>query len=240
LSTIRLEKSFGAAPRQRADEWLFAAAFEHAPNGMALLDRDGRFIQANHVLCTILGFDRSELLGMSSKTITHPDDSDTEAEQRRRLAAGQINRYELVQRFVRKDGETTWIRLSVSATGRHSEDPDFYVMQVESASQNAGVDADAAHDSWLAGVGDATLSAAHEIANSLTPLMLNTEMIVEQSKRSDIRESAQEIFKAARRIAFTLRRLRGIKDVQPVAYLGENRMLDLRLVAPPKAEESTG
>ena len=207
---------------------------------MALLDRDGRFIHANDALCAILGFNRSELLGMSSKTITHPDDTDTEAEQRRRLAAGQINRYQLVQRFVRKDGATTWIRLSVSATRRDSEEPDCYVIQVETASQDAGFDPDAAHDSWLAGIGDATLSAAHEIANSLTPLMLNTEMIVEQSKRSDIRESAQEIFKAARRIAFALRRLRGIKDVQPVAYLGQNRMLDLRLVAPPKEEESTG
>ena len=240
MSTIRLEKSFRTAPRQRADEWLFADAFEHAPNGMALLDRDGRFIQANDALCAILGFNRSELLGMSSKTITHPDDTDTEAEQRRRLAAGQINRYQLVQRFVRKDGATTWIRLSVSATRRDSEEPDCYVIQVETAAQDAGFDADAAHDSWLAGIGDATLSAAHEIANSLTPLMLNTEMIVEQSKRSDIRESAQEIFKAARRIAFALRRLRNIKDVQPVAYLGQNRMLDLRLVAPPKEEESTG
>jgi hypothetical protein len=63
-------------------------------------------------------------------------------------------------------------------------------------------------------------------------------MIIEETKRTDIRESAHQIFKAARRIAFTLRRLRGTQDVQPVAYLGESRMLDLRLVPPPTAHEA--
>jgi hypothetical protein len=34
-----------------------------------------------------------------------------------------------------------------------------------------------------------------------------------------------------------LRRLRSIQDCQPVAYLGQSRMLDLRMVAPPSVEE---
>jgi PAS domain S-box-containing protein len=238
LSTIRLEKSFRSIPKPRAYEWLFADAFEHAPNGMALLNADGKFIQANHTLCSLLGFSRDELLDLNSNAVAHPEDAATEAEQRRRLAAGEINRYQLVQRFTRRDGESTWVRVSVSAFRRDTGTPEYYVLQVESTA----ADPDAvqeARDSWLARVEDATLSAVHEIGNTLTPLMLNTEMIVEQSRRDDISDSAQEIFKAARRIAFTLRRLRGIKDVQPVAYLGQDRMLDLRLVAPPKNEEPT-
>lgn len=236
MSTVRLEKSVRSIPKQRAYEWLLADAFEHAPNGMALLNADGKFIQANHTLCSLLGFSRDELLDLNSNGVTHPEDAATEAEQRRRLAAGEINRYQLVQRLMRRDGESTWVRLSVSAFRRDSATPEYYVVQVESTA----ADPDAvqeARDSWLARVEDATLAAVHEIGNTLTPLMLNTEMIVEQSRRGDISDSAQEIFKAARRIAFTLRRLREIKDVQPVAYLGQDRMLDLRLVAPPKDEE---
>jgi hypothetical protein len=80
---------------------------------------------------------------------------------------------------------------------------------------------------------DAALSAAHEIGNSLTPLMLNTEMILEHAKKRELRDSAHEIFKAARRIAFALRRLRGIEDGPAVAYVGQHRMLDLRLISPP-------
>lgn len=238
MSRVRLANSLRPSPKQKAEEWLFADAFEHAPNGMALLDAGGKFIQANQTLCTLLAFSRDELLDLTSNAVTHPEDAATEAEQRRRLAAGEINRYQLVQRLMRRDGESTWVRLSVSASRRDSAAPEYYVVQVESAAQDSDA-ANDAHDSWLARVGDATLSAVHEIGNTLTPLMLNTEMIVEQSRRGDISDCAQEIFKAARRIAFTLRRLRGITDVQPVAYLGQARMLDLRLVAPPKDEEPT-
>ena len=238
MSTIRLEKSLPSISKRRAYESLFADAFEHAPNGMAVLDAEGRFTQANQLLCSLLGFTRDELLHLTSNAVIHPEDAATETEQRRRLAAGEINRYQLVQRLVRRNGESTWVRLSVSASRRDYSTPEYYVVQVESTEPDPDIEA-AAHDSWLARVGDATLSAVHEIGNTLTPLMLNTEMIVEQSKRGDISDSAQEIFKAARRIAFTLRRLRGISDVQPVAYLGQDRMLDLRLVAPPKDERPT-
>lgn len=237
MATFRLEKSLRSTPWQRADERLFAMAFEHSPNGMAVLDADGNFVHANHTLCNLLGFARDELLELNAIAVTHPEDAGTETEQRRRLAAGEIDRYQLVQRFMRRDGEITWVRLSVSASRRDSAAPEFYIIQVESSAPDPASASGEAHDSWLARVGEATLSAVHEIGNTLTPLMLNTQMIVEQSKRDDLSESAQEIFKAARRIAFTLRRLRGIKDGQPVAYLGQDRMLDLRLVAPPKREE---
>jgi hypothetical protein len=67
--------------------------------------------------------------------------------------------------------------------------------------------------------------------------MISTQLIVEQSTAGEICDSAHVIFNAARRIAFTLRRLRGLKDLQSVAYLGQARMLDLRTVAPPNKAE---
>jgi PAS domain S-box-containing protein len=230
LATIRAENALHLIPRQRAGELLFADAFEHAPNGMALLDRDGRITQANIAFCKILGFSRTELLGLASSEITHSDDVQTDAEQRRRLGSGEIDRYQLVQRFIRKSREATWVLLSVSVRRRTSEFPEYYVLQIESGAGHLSVEDGAAHDALVERVSE----AMHEIGNTLTPLMLNTELIVEQSKTGDICDSAHVIFNAARRIAFTLRRLRGIKDLQAVAYLGSSRMLDLRMVAPPK------
>ena len=230
MATIRAENALHLIPRQRADELLFADAFEHAPNGMALLDRDGRITEANIAFRKILGFSRTELLGLASSEITHSDDVQTEAEQRRRLGGGEIDRYQLAQRLVRKDGDATWVLLSVSVRRGTSELPEYYVVQAESAGGHLSVEDGAAHSALADRVGE----AMHEIGNSLTPLMVNTQLIVEQSKTGDICDSAHVIFKAARRIAFTLRRLRGIEDLQPVAYLGPGRMLDLRLVAPPK------
>jgi PAS domain S-box-containing protein len=233
LSANRQEEPRRDVAVGRLGESLFADAFENAPNAMALIAADGSIIQANRSLCRMLGFTRNELQALNSSDITHADDLQTEVEQNRRLGAADIGRYELVQRYIRKNGEPIWVRLSVSATRRNLGEPVYLIAQVESVPpQNAAAAGDS-HDAWLVRFGDATLSAFHEIGNSLTPLMLNAEMIVEESKRADIRESAHEIFKAARRIAFALRRLRSIEDRQPVAYLGQSRMLDLRMVPPP-------
>jgi PAS domain S-box-containing protein len=230
LATIRAENSLRISPRQGGDESLFAEAFEHAPNGMALLDGRGIITQANHALCKLLGFTRGDLLGLTPWEITHTEDAETEAEQRKRLTRGEIDRYQLVQRFIRKDGVPTWVLLSVSVGRRNATFPDYYILQAESAVRHSSAEPHLAADAMLERMND----AMHEIGNSLTPLMLSTELLFEQTRRGDIFESAQVIFKAARRIAFTLRRLRGIADAQPVAYVGPDRMLDLRLVPPRK------
>ena len=230
LATNPAGKVLQFGPGQRSDERLFADAFEHAPNGMALLDGDGRIVQASIALCKMLGFSQSELLGFAFSEITHPGDIETEAEQRKRLASGEIDRYQLVERLIREDEAPTWVLLSVSACRRISGFPNYYVLQIESASEHRSTADGAAPDAWELLIGE----AVHEIGNALTPLMVNSQLIVEQSTASEISDSANVIFKAARRIAFTLRRLRGLKDFQSVAYLGEARMLDLRTVAPPE------
>jgi hypothetical protein len=64
--------------------------------------------------------------------------------------------------------------------------------------------------------------------------MVNTQLIVEQSKSDDIGDLARVIYNAARRIAFTLRRLRDIEASQSMALPAKGRMLDLRTAARPE------
>ena len=213
-----------------SDDWLLADAFDHAPNGMALLDSEGTITHASIVLCNILGFLRSELVGLGLSEITHSDDAETEAHQRKRLGSSEIDRYQLIQRLIRKNGTATWVLLSVSACRSGSDFPEYYVVQVENAAGQVSIGDRGSPDALAHYVGE----AVHEIGNTLTPLMVSTQLIVEQSSVDEISDSAQVIFNAARRIAFTLRRLRGVQDLQQVAYLGPGRMLDLRTVAPPK------
>ena len=223
---------------RRGSDLSFAGAFENAPHAMALVGSDGTMLHVNHALCRMLGYGPDELIGANVSAITHPDDFETEWEQRRRLARADIGRYELIQRYVVKQGEAVWVRLSVSAMRRSSQIACFVVQAEAVAPPRLGT-ADESRGEWLQRFGDATLSAMHEIGNTLTPLMVNTELIVEQSRSEPIREFAQEVFKAARRIAFTLRRLHRIEEGQPVAYIGEERMLDLRMVPPRSDERST-
>jgi len=216
-----------------ANEPLFAAVFESAPHAMALIDTNGLIVQANGSLCRMLGFSRTELCSLRVCDIIHPEDAEPDREQRKRLAAADIGRYDLVHRYIRRDLRTVWARISVSAIRREASKPVFLVAELEQVPPHNCADVIMDHEVWFTRLGDATLSAIHEIGNTLTALMLNSEMIVEQARESEIGQSADAIFKAARRIAFSLRRLRRIHDSQPSAYIGENRLLDLRLVEPP-------
>ena len=220
-----------ARPLARDVELSFADAFENAPHGMALAGEDGTLWYANRALYQMLGYDREELLNAHLSAITHPDDLLTEWEQRRRLARADIGRYELVQRYLRKNGESVWVRLSVSMTRRNASRVACFIVESEVVGPRRCVP-DGFDGEWLKHIGNETLSAIHEIGNTLTPLMVNTELIVEHSTTEPIRDFAHEIVKAARRIAFTLRRLRRIDDSHAVAYIGEDRMLDLRMIQP--------
>ncbi len=239
LPRFRPSQATDASTLAAATDQVFAAAFENAPHPMALMNAAGSIIHANAGLCRILGFARAELCALTAGDIIHPDDAETEREQRGRLAAADIGRYELVQRCVRKDLRIVWVRISVSAIRACASDAALFVAQLELVPAHNCPEEVIGNEVWFARLGDATLSAIHEIGNSLTPLMLNTEMLVEQRSGQEIDLSARAIFVAARRIAFALRRLRRIQDAQPAAYIGQSRMLDLRLVAPQTQRSSS-
>jgi PAS domain S-box-containing protein len=213
-----------------ASERSFTDAFEHAPNGMAILDKHGRITHASLALRKLLGYTHIPLIGLGLSDITHPDDVETEIEQRKRLAGGEIDRYQLVQRLISEDGAPLWVHVCISACRGVSGAPTQYVLQAEKSCGHLPVGRDASPDALEHLLGD----VVHEIGNTLTPLMVNTQIIVERSTTSEISDAAHVIFNATRRIAFILRRMRGLKDLrQSVAYIGEGRMLDLRSVSPP-------
>jgi PAS domain S-box-containing protein len=197
---------------ESSDERVFADAFERAPNGMAILDSDGRIAHASLALRKLLGYTQIELLGLGLSEITCPEDVETEAEQRLRLACGEIDCYQLVERLIREDGEPVWVRLSVSACRDISGHPESYVLQVERGGDNPSNGANAHPEALEYLLGE----AVHEIGNTLTPLMVSTQLIMEQPTAGEISDSARVILNSARRIAFTLRRLRGLMSSGPV------------------------
>ena len=70
----------------------FAAAFDNAPHAMALVGADGTLMHVNRALCRMLGFEAEELIDANLSVISHPDDLETEWEQRQRLARADIGR----------------------------------------------------------------------------------------------------------------------------------------------------
>ena len=105
--------------RKRADETLresearFRQAFEQSPLGKATAGPDFRFREVNPALCTMLGYTADELTGTSFLDIVHPADRDTCRRHGTALATGEIEHFQLEERFLRKSGETIWVAVNV-------------------------------------------------------------------------------------------------------------------------------
>jgi diguanylate cyclase (GGDEF)-like protein/PAS domain S-box-containing protein len=103
---------YAEAVQQRAR---FAAAFEHAPSGMALVRADvegaGTITEANPALAAITGRRPEELVGVRVVDLHHPDDRPAAAESERWLRDSELEPYAGERRFQRSDGQTVWVQL---------------------------------------------------------------------------------------------------------------------------------
>ncbi|MBL0151934.1 MAG: PAS domain S-box protein [Ideonella sp.] len=91
------------------------AIFDAANAGVSITDRTGRYVMANERWAVTLGYNAEEILRLSYEDVTHPDDRDAARAHFQRLIDGQVERYRLEKRYLRKDGGAIWADLSVSA-----------------------------------------------------------------------------------------------------------------------------
>ena len=100
-------------------------AFVHAQGPDA-----GRLARVNRGLAQMLGYSEEQLLGMKAHELVHPDDAELDAEDFRRLIAGETTAYELDKRLVRADGGAIWVRVHVSLIRDAAGAPLFTVGQI--------------------------------------------------------------------------------------------------------------
>jgi PAS domain S-box-containing protein len=91
------------APAERRDD-LLDRAFAHAPNGIAIVGLEGRFVSVNAAFCAILGYDESELVGALAQDMTHPPDLDIGTDLALQVLRGEAASARISRRYVRKDG----------------------------------------------------------------------------------------------------------------------------------------
>jgi diguanylate cyclase (GGDEF)-like protein/PAS domain S-box-containing protein len=132
LDVTARRRSDELTPRPHGD---FAEVFERAPIGTGLLDLDGRWLLINRALCEITGYTLDELIGKRFDGIVHPDDAYNDAEQRRRLLAGELSAYQIEKRYFDAAGETVSAMLSVSLVRDPEGDPLQLIMQLQDISE---------------------------------------------------------------------------------------------------------
>ncbi len=105
--------------RRRTEEVLykyeerFRKYFELGVVGMAITTLEKGMIEVNDQICTILGYERRELLKMTWAELTHPDDLPADEANFNQIVAGTSPGYSMEKRFIRKDGQIIDATISV-------------------------------------------------------------------------------------------------------------------------------
>jgi len=108
----------------------FAAAFENAAIGKAITGVNMQFLQVNQALCDMLGYAREDLLGVSPRTVTHPDDWDEGRDQVLELVEGKAASCSLIKRYLHKGGHVVWGSLTTTLVRDAEGQPAYFVTEV--------------------------------------------------------------------------------------------------------------
>ena len=89
--------------------------FNLANSGIILADLEGNFLEFNNWWLKMTGYSREEFSHVKNFGITHPDDLEKSKMWLNKIYSGEIEKYQLVKRYVRKDKSIFWGESSVSA-----------------------------------------------------------------------------------------------------------------------------
>jgi len=98
----------------RASESRWRTIFENSGVGIAMADRQGKFIAANRAYREMVGYTDEELRGMSFMDLTYEEDRALCAVLAQELWDGSRQQVRIEKRYWRKDGKLIWVRHTVS------------------------------------------------------------------------------------------------------------------------------
>jgi PAS domain S-box-containing protein len=190
----------------QASQERLRTAFECSAVGMTLTDAKGKLMQANRALSEMLGYTPEELTHVNFQDITHPDDRDTSLAAMRRLMRGEISSFQMEKRYLRKDGVPVWTLLGVAVAQDADGFPAHFVSQMVDITQRKRVESERenlqiqlAQSSKMQAVGQLVSGVAHELNNPLAAILGFSEILLQDCKDPETRESLNIIFGQAQR-----------------------------------------
>ena len=115
---------------------LFQRLFDAAALGIAVADLEGRVLEVNPALCSMLGFSGEELRSKRWAELSPQQDANKDCALFEQLRHGSTDNYHVDKRFVRKDGALLWGRLSVSSANHHEGTTPLVVATVQDITEN--------------------------------------------------------------------------------------------------------
>jgi PAS domain S-box-containing protein len=92
----------------------FRAMYDNVAVGMALMGLNRKIMGMNQTAMQMTGYTIDELRDTDPSQLSYPDDIQVGMEQFRDMIAGKISGFQMEKRFVRKNGEVFWGRVTYS------------------------------------------------------------------------------------------------------------------------------
>ena len=127
--------------RKRAQEALqlseerFRAAFARAAIGMAIVDSDGRLVEANDAFSQLTGYSNSELRNLTMPSITFPEDVPNSLSLVESLVKGQAQSHVFEKRYVTKSGGIRWAKVSLAVLRSAADQPVHIIALAEDTTE---------------------------------------------------------------------------------------------------------
>jgi PAS domain S-box-containing protein len=93
----------------------FRGVFEQSAVGVCYTDLTGKFVALNQRFCDILGYPEDEIMQLTWRDFTHPDDIAIDEAYVNKILKGDFQNYTIHKRYIRKNKQEIWVNLTVSA-----------------------------------------------------------------------------------------------------------------------------
>lgn len=124
------------ALQQEIQEKKFNQAFHFSGIGMAIVDMDGKCIDANSQLLEILGINEKEIRSFNFITNTHPDDLNESLDKRDKIIKGELQYYTIEKRYQHADGHYIWCSSTLSVIKDKNGKSLFLINQIIDISES--------------------------------------------------------------------------------------------------------
>lgn len=121
--------------RIRESEARFRAMYDNAAVGMAIMGIDRRIVGMNQVAAQMTGYPVEEMVGVDPLFLSHPEDVQIGMDQFRNMVDGKLPGFQMQKRFIRKDGNIFWGRVTYSAVPDKEGKPEYLVGLIEDVTE---------------------------------------------------------------------------------------------------------
>lgn len=190
-SQLAQQQISNAQQLMQAREQRFQLIFERAGDGIALVGPGGSWLSVNDALCQITGYPQQELLALHFSDLGYPGDAAIGELERQAMARGELDRYQLEKRYLRKDGSLCWVSITVTRQDDGLDGQPYLIVIVKDiqARKQAEQELAALQQALEQRVEERT-AQLQQANNQLTAAMVRQQQIEQQLRKREAELSA--------------------------------------------------